>query len=108
VADDGPYRFLLRMPQSLRAELHDAARRNGRSLNLEIVGRLEASIARPAVAARRRRALGIGAVALALGAAALLSVAGGEGTGDAAAGFPAGPGLKYALTVDAGRAQTGP
>jgi hypothetical protein len=107
VADEGPYRFLLRMPQGLRAELHETARRNGRSLNLEIVSRLEASVAQPAVAARRRRALATAAAAAVLGAAAVL-VAGSDGTGDAATGFPSGPGLKYALTVDAAAGQTGP
>jgi predicted HicB family RNase H-like nuclease len=34
------YRFLLRMPQELRARLSDAAEANGRSLNREIVQRL--------------------------------------------------------------------
>jgi hypothetical protein len=40
-----PYRFLLRMPQHLRDPLRDAAERSGRSLNAEIVARLEASVA---------------------------------------------------------------
>ena len=39
-----PYRFLLRMPQELREPLRDAAETSGRSLNAEIVARLEASI----------------------------------------------------------------
>jgi Arc-like DNA binding domain len=40
-----PYRFLLRMPQELREPLRDAAERSGRSLNAEIVARLESSVA---------------------------------------------------------------
>jgi Arc-like DNA binding domain len=39
-----PYRFLLRMPPELREPLRDAAERSGRSLNAEIVARLESSI----------------------------------------------------------------
>lgn len=33
----------VRMPRKLRAELQDAAERNGRSMNAEILARLEAS-----------------------------------------------------------------
>jgi hypothetical protein len=39
------YRFLLRMPEELRERLVDAANASGQSLNREIVGRLEASLA---------------------------------------------------------------
>ncbi|MGH3005129.1 MAG: Arc family DNA-binding protein [Gaiellaceae bacterium] len=54
----GTYRFLLRMPEQLRARLADAAARAGRSLNAELVHRLEQSLEedagpRPAVEARR-------------------------------------------------------
>src|SRR5215204_1474924 len=40
------YRFLLRMPGHLREQLHDAATRSGRSVNAELVLRLERSLAR--------------------------------------------------------------
>ena len=39
------YRFLLRMPTHLRGRLTDAAQESGRSLNAEIVNRLEQSLA---------------------------------------------------------------
>ena len=39
-----PYRFLLRMPIELGERLRDVAARSGRSLNREIVARLEASL----------------------------------------------------------------
>jgi hypothetical protein len=39
-----PYRFLLRMPEELRGELTEASSRSARSLNAEIVRRLEASL----------------------------------------------------------------
>jgi hypothetical protein len=39
-----PYRFLLRLPQPLRRQLAAAAARSGRSLNAEIVYRLERSL----------------------------------------------------------------
>jgi hypothetical protein len=48
------YRFLLRMPQELRARLSDAARANGRSLNREIVQRLESSLKVPAPTRRQK------------------------------------------------------
>ena len=38
------YRFLLRMPESLRERLVDAAASSGRSLNAELVHRLERSL----------------------------------------------------------------
>jgi hypothetical protein len=41
---EGPYRFLLRMPQELRSKLTHAAERGGNSLNREIVRRLEQSL----------------------------------------------------------------
>ena len=39
------YRFLLRMPTQLRERLKDATDESGRSLNAEIVSRLEQSLA---------------------------------------------------------------
>ena len=39
------YRFLLRMPEELRQRLAEAAERNGRSLNAELVDRLRGSLA---------------------------------------------------------------
>ena len=39
------YRFLLRMPTHLRERLTDATEESGRSLNAEIVSRLEQSLA---------------------------------------------------------------
>jgi Arc-like DNA binding dprotein len=48
------YRFLLRMPQHLREQLTDASKRAGRSLNAELVHRLERSLEQEARAARRR------------------------------------------------------
>ena len=39
------YRFLLRMPTHLREQLTDATAESGRSLNAEIVNRLEESLA---------------------------------------------------------------
>jgi hypothetical protein len=45
VAGEGIYRFLLRMPEELRVRLNDAASGTGRSLNKEIVDRLEQSFA---------------------------------------------------------------
>ena len=108
MADGDPYRFLLRMPQRLRAELHEAAQRNGRSLNLEIVSRLEASVAQPAAAARRRRALATVAAAVVLGISAALGLVGQSSSEQSAEGIANGHGLKYALTVGAGRAQFSP
>ncbi len=43
--DDQTYRFLLRMPSTVRDSLREAAEASGRSLNGEIVSRLEASLA---------------------------------------------------------------
>jgi hypothetical protein len=40
------YRFLLRMPEHLREQLASAAARSGRSLNAELVHRLERSLAK--------------------------------------------------------------
>jgi hypothetical protein len=48
LAGEGIYRFLLRMPEELRERLSDAASSSGRSLNKEIVERLEVSLAAPA------------------------------------------------------------
>jgi len=49
------YRFLLRMPQELRARLAQAAEANGRSLNREIVQRLESSLDEGPAPERRRK-----------------------------------------------------
>src|SRR5215208_4469365 len=38
------YRFLLRMPEDLRQRIVDAAAASGRSLNAELVSRIEASL----------------------------------------------------------------
>jgi Arc-like DNA binding domain len=67
-----PYRFLLRMPQALREPLRDAAEARGRSLNAEIVARLEASVVeqRPPRKARRPRLVPAIAVAGVLAATA--------------------------------------
>ena len=47
------YRFLLRMPTQLRERLKDATEESGRSLNAEIVSRLEQSLAEDTGAVRR-------------------------------------------------------
>ena len=44
LAGEKPYRFLVRMPVELGERLRDAAARSGRSLNRELVERLEASL----------------------------------------------------------------
>ena len=49
------YRFLLRMPQELRERLTATAEDAGRSLNREIVHRLEESLETPNAAARRQK-----------------------------------------------------
>jgi hypothetical protein len=49
-----PYRFLLRMPVELRQRLQEAAKRSDRSLNREIVERLEASLREEEPAAGQR------------------------------------------------------
>ena len=54
LAGEGIYRFLLRMPEELRARLKAAADRHGASLNSEIVNRLEASFAPPPAPSRRK------------------------------------------------------
>ena len=51
------YRFLLRMPHHLREQLKTSADRSGRSLNAELVYRLERSIARDAGMYARLRSL---------------------------------------------------
>jgi hypothetical protein len=53
LAGEGVYRFLLRMPDELRVRLHESAQAEGRSLNSEIVQRLEESVATPAVGSSR-------------------------------------------------------
>jgi hypothetical protein len=56
------YRFLLRMPPALRDHLQDAIAGTGRSLNQELVGRLERSLDEEDSARRyerRRRRLSI-------------------------------------------------
>jgi Arc-like DNA binding domain len=67
-----PYRFLLRMPHELREPLREAAERGGRSLNAEIVARLEASVSgrRPRRQVRRPRLVPAIAVAGMLAVAA--------------------------------------
>jgi Arc-like DNA binding domain len=60
-----PYRFLLRMPQELRQPLRDAAERNGRSLNAEIVARLESSVGDRALRRKARRPRLVPAIAVA-------------------------------------------
>src|SRR4051794_16647431 len=74
------YRFLLRMPEELRARLKAAADRHGASLNSEIVNRLEASFAPPPAPSRRKEhhlnrrfLISLAVVAL---AAALATIAG--------------------------------
>ena len=60
MAGEGIYRFLLRMPEELRVRLNDAASGTGRSLNKEIVDRLEQSLRAAPEAApvgRQRRGL---------------------------------------------------
>jgi hypothetical protein len=49
------YRFLLRMPERLREQLKAAAERSGRSLNAELVDRLERSLAQDASVVERLR-----------------------------------------------------
>ena len=61
-----PYRFLLRMPQELREPLRNAAETSGRSLNAEIVSRLEASIGDQPSRRRARRPRLIPAIAVAV------------------------------------------
>jgi len=82
------YRFLLRLPQPLRKRLVEAAERSGRSLNAELVARLERSLD-PWAPVRRRASLcqapRIRIAAVALGAAIWLG-------GAFAVGFGA-PGL---------------
>jgi hypothetical protein len=52
-----PYRFLLRMSEELRERLVEAAARSGKSINREIVERLEASLAEDLVDREPERAL---------------------------------------------------
>jgi hypothetical protein len=60
-----PYKFLLRMPQELGEELRAAAESSGRSLNREIVARLEEGL-EPVARDGRRVRFGVLAVAAAL------------------------------------------
>lgn len=89
-----PYRFLLRMPEHLREPLRDAAERSGRSLNAEIVARLEASVAgEPARRTVRRRRLvpaiaAAGVLALAASGAALQQRAAATPDDSATSSFP--------------------
>lgn len=78
---DAPYRFLLRMPPELGEELRAAAESSGRSLNREIVARLEHGLEPGAPDGRRLRLGG-----LAVAAAVLLSA----GTGILAGGIERG------------------
>ena len=52
---DKTYRFLLRMPEHLRQKLLASARQHGRSLNSELVQRLEESLDQGSNAGRVRR-----------------------------------------------------
>lgn len=61
------YRFLLRLPEPLRERLVHAAERSGRSLNAELVHRLERSLD-PWGASKRRAAEAVGSVRSAPGA----------------------------------------
>jgi hypothetical protein len=84
LAEDKPYRFLLRMPPRLGERLRQAAERSERSLNREIVERLEASLHRQpgrplrhllgggSMSGRRRLAIAA-ALPVLLGAAALVA-----------------------------------
>jgi Arc-like DNA binding domain len=65
MSDRDPYRFLLRMPPELRAPLREAAERNGRSLNGEIVARLESTVAGRRTVPRLRRPRLVPAIAVA-------------------------------------------
>ncbi len=80
---EDPYRFLLRMPQALREELRAAAEDNGRSLNREIVARLEQGLQPGGGRARVRVAVLAGAAALTLSLSAGVAgfVAAGAGSG---------------------------
>ena len=110
-----PYRFLLRMSDELRRRLADSAERSGKSLNREIVERLEASLSEHVVAEReatsampsrprrpsqiggmmtRRRRHALAAFAVAL-VAAIAAIAGmaltGSSANEAVAGDPEFP-----------------
>ena len=110
-----PYRFLLRMSDELRRRLVESAERSGKSLNREIVERLEASLTDHVVPERerlgataahpqrpsenggvmtRRRRQGLAALAVAL-AAAIAAIAGvaltGSSASEAVAGEPEFP-----------------
>ena len=110
-----PYRFLLRMSDELRRRLADSAERSGKSLNREIVDRLEASLSEHVVAEREangamaarprrpsqiggvmtgRRRHGLAALAVAL-VAAIAAIAGlalsGSSASEAVAGDPEFP-----------------
>ena len=62
------YRFLLRLPPALRTELVKAAERSGRSLNAELVHRIERSLD-PWARARKVAATAAAAALIPLGAA---------------------------------------
>jgi Arc-like DNA binding domain len=97
------YRFLLRMPQELRDSLRDAAERSGRSLNAEIVARLQASVGGPAPRRARRRARLVAAIAgsvLALATSGAVAEQRLTASGDDPAAKPVA-GLKWALVGEA-------
>lgn len=83
---EDPYRFLLRMPQALREGLRASADQNERSLNREIVARLEQGLLTEA-GGRSRIRLGVLATAVAL---ALPAGVAGFVAGEAGSGSPEG------------------
>jgi hypothetical protein len=68
----GTYRFLLRMPPALRAHLQEAIAENGRSLNQEVVRRLERSLDESDQQERRGRWQRPSSTALWVGAATIV------------------------------------
>lgn len=99
---DAPYRFLLRMPPDLGDELRVAAVAAGRSLNAEIVSRLESTLACPDGVPLRRRLLAAAAAAAAVVAAAGVGFAalGDGGTRSADVSGQVAPGLKRLVIGD--------
>ena len=104
MADD-TYRFLLRMPTSLRDELRAEAEASGKSLNAEIVSRLQESV-RPASARRVRFLPAAAVLAASFAAAGALGTAAGAGyaarhSHDASdASFAVDPELRSSVLAD--------